>query len=253
MSTTQEYYIRKATETDARGPFTLEQLASLAETGQVDPETYYYDAAAENWVAIGGNPTLLETLFPAKKNLLVKAKTSDQMKTLNTFSSADRPITVNDMLLAAEGRTDDTRNKADPSIAEGRAAAIGLYSALAILIVAAAAFILPSIDLLLALDIGGLLQNPLSLLGLLNLGLAVCLGLGSVGAYPVVRFAAMLGLGFTGTVFYLQGDTLPLAFSAATMAGLFFCTIALNLPGVVLSSFLGFVGACALASHLFTT
>lgn len=253
MSTTQEYYVRKASETDARGPFTLEQLTSLAENGQVDAETYYYDAATENWVAIGSNPALLETLFPAKKSLRVKPKSDAQVKTLNIVSESDRPITVNDMLLAAEGRTEDTRDKADPAISEGRSAAIGLYAGMAILFVTAAAYILPHIDVLLALDLGGLFRNPLALLGIFNLLLGICLALGSVGAYPAVRFAAMLGLGFAGALFYLQGETLPLAYSVATALGLFFCTIVLNLPGVILAAAFGFIGACGLAHHFFTT
>jgi hypothetical protein len=253
MSTTQEFYIRKATETDARGPFTLEQLTSLAETGQVDAETYYYDAASENWVAINANPSLMETLFPAKKSLRVKPKTEAQVKTLNTVSNNDRPITVNDMLLAAEGRTEDTRDKADPAIAEGRAAAVGLYAAMGILFVSALAYILPHIDLVFALDFTGILQNPICLFGALNLALGACLALGSVGVYAVVRFAAMFGFGFTATVFYLQGDTLPLVFSAAAGAGLFFCTLLVNLPGVILAAALGFIGACGVAHHLFTS
>ena len=253
MSTTQEFYIRKATETDARGPFTLEQLASLAETGQVDAETFYYDAATENWVVISSNPSLMETLFPAKKSLRVKPKSDAQVKTLNVVSDNDRPITVNDMLLAAEGRTPDTKDKADPAIAEGRAAGIGLYAGLAILFVTAVAYILPSIDVLFAFDLGGILHNPLCLFGLLNLALAGCLALGSVGVYPTVRFAAMLGFGFTGALFYLQGETLPLVFSAVTALGLFFCTLLVNLPGVILAAALGFIGACGLAHHLFTS
>lgn len=253
MSTTQEFYIRKATETDARGPFTLEQLASLAETGQVDAETFYYDATTENWVAISANPTLIETLFPAKKSLRVKPKTDAQVKTLNVVNANDRPITVNDMLLAAEGRTPDTKDKADPAIAEGRAAGIGLYAGMSILFVTAIAYILPHIDVLFALDIGGILQNPLCLFGILNLALGVCLALGSVGVYPTVRFAAMLGFGFTGALFYLQGEMLPLVFSAVTALGLFFCTLLVSLPGAILAAALGFIGACGLAHHLFTS
>jgi hypothetical protein len=252
MSTTQEFYIRKATETDARGPFTLEQLTSLAETGQLDAETLYYDATAENWAPINGNPALMEALFPAKKTLRVKPKSDSQVKPLNTVASDDRPITVSEMLLAAEGRTADTKDKADPSIAHGRAAAVGLYAGMAVLFITAIAYILPHIDVLFAFELGGILQNPLCLFGLLNLVLGVCLALGAVGTYPAVRFAAMIGFGFAGTIFYLQGETLPLAFSAAAGFGLFFCTLLLNLPGVIVSAVLGFVGACGLAHHLFT-
>jgi len=253
MSTTQEFYIRKATETDARGPFTLEQLSSLVETGQVDPETYYYDAATENWVAISANPGLMETLYPAKKSLRVKPKTEAQVKTLNTVTHDDRPITVNDMLLAAEGRTADTKHKADPAISEGKAAAIGLYAAMGILFVTALAYILPHIDVIFALNLGGILRNPLCLFGVLNLALGACLALGAVGVYATVRFAAMLGFGFTAALFYLQGEPLPLAFSAAAGLGLFFCTLLVNLPGAILAAAIGFLGACGVAHHLFTS
>lgn len=252
MSTTQEFYIRKATETDARGPFTLEQLTSLAENGQVDGETYYYDAGGEKWVAISANAELMATLFPAKKSLRVKPKAPTQVKTLNTVSENDRPITVNDMLLAAEGRTADTKDKADPAIAQGKAAAIGLYAGMAILFVSAIAYILPSINLIFSFDLVGILRNPLCLFGLLNLALGICLALGAVGAYRVVRFAAMIGFGFTGAVFYLQGELLACAFSAATGLGLLFSTLVVNVPGAVLAAVFGFIGACGVAHHLFT-
>jgi len=38
---TQEFYVRNESETEARGPFNLEQLLSLAENGQVTAETLY--------------------------------------------------------------------------------------------------------------------------------------------------------------------------------------------------------------------
>ncbi len=252
-STTQEYYIRQAHESDARGPFTLEQLSSLAENGQVTPDTFYYDAAAETWALVSADAQLLATLFPEKKTLKVKPKSAAQVTTLNTVKSNDRAITVNDMLLASEGRTEDTRHKADPAEAQARAANIGLYSALAVLVVLTAAFLLPSIDLLFALDFTGLLVAGLPLVGLLTLALAVCLGLGAVATYPTVRFAAMLALGFTGAIFYFNGQPIQLGLSAAAGVGLYFCTICLSLPGVLLSAVLGLGGAVGLAHHYFTT
>lgn len=53
---TQEFYIRHASETDARGPYNLEEMVSLAETGSVTVETLYYDATTERWAVIGDNP-----------------------------------------------------------------------------------------------------------------------------------------------------------------------------------------------------
>ncbi len=250
---TQEFYIRKAEETDARGPFSLEQLSSLAENGQADADTLYYDATSEAWLAINSNPALLDALFPAKKSLRVKAKDVSQLKTLNIVNEGDRAITVNEMLLAAEGRTEETKDRADPAIAQARAAGIGLYSAMAVLFITAAAYILPHIDVVMSADVLALLNVPIALLGLLNLGLGVCLALSAVGAYPTVRFAAMLGFGFVGTLFALDGQLFPLGLSAATAVGLYFSTILINVPGVITCAGLGVLGACGMAQYFFTT
>lgn len=253
MSTTQEFYIRKATENDARGPFNLEQLVSLAETGQLDPDTYYYDAAAESWTLISANAELMESVFPAKKALRVRAKTASEVKTLNVVTAQDRPITVNDMLAAADGRTEDTKDKADPEIGRGRAAAVGIYSGTAILLIVALAFILPEIDRVLALDFAALSQTPLVFLGVFHLILAVCLGLGATGAYPTVRFCAVLTIGFTVTLYHLDGQPALLGYSVAANAGLFLCTLMVNMPGVIVSGLVGLAGALGLAHHYFTT
>ena len=60
----QEIYLRNATDTEARGPFNLEQLTSLADAGQVTAETLIYDTAAEQWVALGTNAELMAAAFP---------------------------------------------------------------------------------------------------------------------------------------------------------------------------------------------
>jgi hypothetical protein len=252
MSTTQEYYIRKASETEARGPFNMEQLVSLAENGQADPDTYYYDAATEAWSPISGNAVLMETLFPTKKVLRVKPKSAADVKNLNTFGDNDQAITVDDMLLAAEGRTADTKDRADPAIIQARAAYIGGYACLGILVITAAAYTLPYIDLITTLDTNGILANPIIILGLFNLILGLCIGLGATKAYPLIRFAAMLGFGFAGTLYYFEGETTLLLFSAASAVGLYLCTILLNMPGVILFAVIGLLGSIGLAQHAFT-
>jgi len=250
---TQEFYIRQAEETEARGPFTLEQLTSLAENGKADSDTLYYDAAAEEWLSINTNAALLEALFPAKKSLRVKAKEPLHLHPLNIPREQGHAITVGEMLLAAEGRTQETRHRADPAIAQARAAGIGLNTAMAILFITAAAYLLPLIDVVMAADLRGILQAPFALLGLLNLSLGVCLALGAVAVYPGVRFAALLGLGFAGSLFALEDQAYPLALSAAAASGLYFSTIVLRLATVLAAAVLGVAGACGLAHFLFTT
>ncbi|HYP18287.1 MAG TPA: DUF4339 domain-containing protein [Opitutus sp.] len=64
---TQEFYIRNESDTEARGPFTIEQLSSLIDSGQLTPATLYYEATTEQWTTIEANAELKATLFPAKK------------------------------------------------------------------------------------------------------------------------------------------------------------------------------------------
>lgn len=246
---TQEIYIRNATETEARGPFNVQQMSDLAEAGQVSGDTLVYDANTEQWVALNANAELMSAVFPEKKKLVLKAK---EIKTLNKPDENAKAITVNDMLAAAEGRTDDTKGKADPEIAMMRAAKIGMFGALFTLIAAAAAEILPSTDALLSMDPAKVLANPLIILGLLDVFLAVMLGLGTVSLYPVVRFRAALGLGLIGFFFYAQGLSAPLLQVAAGSVGLYFCTIVTGMIPAVIAAVAGVGGMGALAWHLLT-
>ena len=86
----EEIYIRSATETEARGPFNLEQLVSLIDTGQVTAETLFYDATTEQWAPIGSNPELMAQAFPQKRKLKVKSKV--KMETLNQETDSAAPI-----------------------------------------------------------------------------------------------------------------------------------------------------------------
>ncbi|CAM3155609.1 GYF domain-containing protein [Rariglobus hedericola] len=248
---TQEFYIRNASETEARGPFTHEHLISLAETGQITRETLYYDAAKEQWVPITEDAELIAVIFPEKVSLKLKSKT--KLKTLNVADAAAAPISVDDMLAAAEGRTAETEDKLDPSIARERAAAIGLYSAIVLLLISAAALMLPSIDILANFDPVVLLKHPLVILGAFNTVLAVLLGLQVTQAYPLVRFSAAMGVGLVGFLLWTQSQSTPLAAFALGSAGLYFCTVFVNFAGVGLAAGLGLVGMGGYAFFALTT
>lgn len=249
---TQEFYVRNESETEARGPFNLEQLSSLAENGQVTAETLYYDATTEQWTAISGNAELKAALFPEKKKL--------QMRTRNTAPTMDSaasdsapPITVQEMLAAAEGRTADTKDRKDPAIAMARAAGIGCWCGVVMLIISAAAELLPSIDFLMKFDVGQLLAHPLVIFGVIDVALAVMLALGVVTVYPLVRFRAAVGLGFLGFYFFTQGQTLPALAVLAGSAGLYLSTICVSMTTVLVVSAVGIAGMLGVAWHLITT
>jgi hypothetical protein len=248
---TQEFYIRNAGATEARGPFTQEQLSSLAEAGQVGLDTLYYESTSEKWIPVGTNADLKNALFPEKKKLTVKPKTN--VATLNIEKEDQKPITVNDMLAAAEGKTEDTKHAKDPAIARGRAAKIGLYACTLFLFVAAASEVLPSVNELLALDFNKLLGQPLVFLGAFDLILTLLLLLQMVTLYPLVRFRAALGLGFIGFLFWVRGEPSPLLAVAAGSAGLYLCTIFLDFVALGISVGIGLTGMLGFAYYMLMT
>ncbi len=247
---TQELYIRGINDTEARGPFSVEQLVTLGETGQIDGETLYYEASTEQWATIGSNESLKNAIFPPKKKLTVKQK--ENVPSLNVLKEQQKPITVEQMLAAAEGRTEDTRDKRSIIVAQNISARIGLYSGVVIFLLSTAALLMPHIDVVVALDYAKILEQPLIILGLIDLLCTVLLGLGMAAIYPFVRFRAMLGIGFLGLLFYLQDrPTVALAVVAGS-AGMYFCTVFLRYAPIAVSALLGLAGMGGFAYFMLT-
>jgi hypothetical protein len=242
---TKEFYIRNADETDARGPFSVEQITSMGETGQVSPETLYYDANAEKWIFIKDDPEVKALIFPEKKKLTIKKPSVSQP--LNGETDMRGSIDVTDMLAAAEGRTEDTKSRSAGLVMADRCAKYGLWGCILMLLLAAASEILPNIDVFTAFAPAKLIASPLPLLGLLDLIIAVLLLLGVVSTYPVVRFRAMLGLGFMGFIFYCQGQISLLAAVVSGSVGLYLTTIFLSYGPMFFALLLGLGGMGALA------
>jgi hypothetical protein len=245
---TQEYYIREASETEARGPFNLEQLVSLAETGQVTFDSLWYDSTVEDWAAIGATDELRNALFPEKRKLRMKAREAVQQK-----SDALAPITVEEMLAGAEGRTSETRDKIDPKFAQANAARIGMWSAVLCLVLAAAGEILPAADAIAALDLGKILDQPLVFLGAGDLFMATMLGLGVVSFYPLIRFRAALGLGLYGFLFFAQGSPVSVLTVLMGSTGLYFETVFVEMIPVMVASALGIVGTAGASYFLLSS
>jgi len=245
---TQEFYIRSASETEARGPFSVEQLVSLAETGHVTPETLYYDANAEKWIVIGENAEVHALVFPEKKKLTIKKDA--EVATLNLESDERAPISVHDMLAAAEGQTEDTKDRSAGLVMAERCAKFGMWGCIVMLIVAAAAEILPSIEVLTKFTPAGLMNAPLVILGMIDVFLAVMLLLGVVSMYPFIRFRAMLGLGFLGFVFWTRGEHTPLLAALAGSVGLYMCTVFVSYLPIAIGLGLGLAGMGGLAYFL---
>lgn len=246
----EEIYIRSESETEARGPFNLEQLVSLADTGQVTAETLFYDATNEQWAPIGTSEVLMPAIFPQKKKLKIKSKA--KMDLLNKENDSAAPITVDEMLAAAEGRTAETSGRKDPAIAMARAAGIGRWAIIGMLILGIAGEALPAVDAIMAMDASKLMNHPLVFLGAIDLVIATLLGLGVVTLYPFVRFRAALGLGFLGFIFWTHGYPLPLVALIAGSLGLYVSTVFVSYLPIFVAGALGLVGFGYVAWHLLT-
>jgi hypothetical protein len=247
---TQEFYIRGPSDTEARGPFTVEQLVTLGETGGIDTETLFYDAATEQWAVIGSSEELRNLVFPEKRRLTFKPK--EQVATLNVQQTDQQPVTVEQFLAAAEGRTEDTKERRAYLVGQDRSAQIGLYSSALIFLISAAAFVLPQVDLVTNLDYLAAIKHPLIFLGLLDLLCAILLSLGMAAIYPFIRFRAAFGVGFLGLLFWFQDRPLLALLAVAGSVGMYFCTIFLSYFPVTVAAVLGLGGIGGLAYFLLT-
>lgn len=247
---TQEFYIRNASETEAHGPFTQEQLVSLAEAGKVDPQTLYYEAGTEQWIAIGANADLKAVVFPEKRRLTIRPK--ERIEAVNAAADLAPAISVDDMLAAAEGRTRETRSKRDKTIVMERAARIGRYACTLMLFFSMAGLLGPWIEPIVSFDWRTLISQPAVYFGFFDLGLMLFLLLGEFAVYPVVRFRCALGLGFLSIVFWCQGQVVPIATLAAGACGLYLSTIFVSYIGLAVVSGVGLAGMLAFAYFMLT-
>ena len=235
----EEYYIRSAESETARGPYTIEKLVTLAESGQISPQTLYYDDNLESWAAIGSNHALRDQVFPQRKTLSLR-KHRDSKKEILNREAATEPVRVNELLAAAEGTTEETRFIRQRQRWAERSAAISLPVLGTLLLLSALSLVYPSYGIVMrAFEQGPgglpqLLQTPLVLFGLFDLVAGVIILLGAAEFFPALRLRAMLGAGFLGFTYmaqFLNGyeDGAYLAISSMLFGvGLFVATLTLN-------------------------
>ncbi len=241
-----EYYVRGVNDTDARGPFSIDQLVSLAEAGQVTRDTYFYDATSEQWLLLSSNEAMKAALWPEKKKLGFKQMDFKPINEETTDSAP--PITVQQFLDAAEGMTEETKGKKDKGDMMMSAAQWGTRSAAIISLASAVALVLPGVEGLMAMNVSKIMETPGVILGVVDVIIAVLLFLGVIQIYPFVRFRAVFGLGFLGFLFLAQGQLTPMIAVAAGSVGLYFSTIFLSYIPLAVSALLGLGGMAMLAT-----
>jgi hypothetical protein len=104
MGENRQIYVRNINDAEARGPFSMEQLESLASIGRISVnETYFYDETVEQWLQIGSSDELRTALWPAKKQFGFKRKEFEMLN--GETSGTVEPFTVEEHITAAKGNT----------------------------------------------------------------------------------------------------------------------------------------------------
>jgi hypothetical protein len=252
-----KYYIREADDEEARGPYNPEQLLTLVEASQLSLDTLYYDERLESWVAIRANEELSNICFPAKRSLKLKPTSADGESIPDSEGEA-APYSVEDMLAAAEGDTDEARHLRVIVNDRERAASLMLPLMGTVLLVLAASVLYPAwnvIDNLIegkAPLIDLLMDKPVLILGVADLFLALLLFLGVSAVFPLIRFRALAGMGFFGVLWWahgVNGDPEGFYKCAAAVAvglGLFSATLCSRTRSLFLAVSLAFAGAVVL-------
>ena len=251
----EEYFIRAPEDETARGPYGIGELQTLAEADKLTREFYYFDAKLESWAQIQSNEDLLGKVFPEKKRLGLRKKTTEEIGSINAEDEYMEVVRIDDMLAAAEGNTEETKYVRTKRLWEERAANLSVPMLGIMLFVSALSVLYPSwgiIDAILSDNPDGwtqLFQNPVVFLGALDLVMGVFLMLNATEVFPLIRFRAMLGSGFFATVYllaFLNGDPEGLYLALANLGlglGLYTCTITLRFTVMVVAAAAGIGGS----------
>ena len=255
----EEYFIRGPEEETARGPYGIDELQTLAEAGQLSPEHYYFDPRMESWAIILSNEPLKERIFPEKKKLSLRKKTDDEIASLNQDDDSTEAVKVEEMLAAAEGHTEETKHVRQKRLWQERTAAFSVPTLGVMLLISALSVLYPSWSIINGIinETEGawqlLFQQPVVLLGALDLIMGAFLFLNATEIFPLIRFRAMLGAGFFSVLFfsnYLNGDPQGLWMAVSNLAygiGLYICTLTLSFPLMVSCASIGIAGALGIA------
>lgn len=243
-----EYYIRQPEENEARGPYTVPKISDLLESGKANRDTLYYDEDKDDWLPIVDNVNLRDILFPEKKRLNLKAK--EVANSLNQEDATAPAVTVDEMLAAAEGKTEDTKHLKVKASNMEKAATISLPALGIIMLLSGISNIYPGIAILQQVmddkEYMLLLQHPLLILGIFDLFLALCCFLSVTDSFPLIRFRAMVGLGYFAYIFWAWGELPQLIAVAAGSIGAYICSMTLNLYLMIICAIAGIAGMGAL-------
>lgn len=242
-----DYYIRTPEQDESRGPFDISKLLTLAEAGQITPNTLYYDEDKEEWLPLALNEELKAQVFPEREKLVLKVKEPEPEK-----KEAPEQVKVEDLLAAAEGDTKEKQKLTRQKKSLENAAQLSATGLGIMMILSALAMILPLMpQIQQAAATGGgftlLLNYPTTYFGIFDLVVGILLILSVTEVFPLARGRAMLTLGFGLYVGWAIGDPILMGLSAAAGIGIFLASVSKGLTSMLLALVLGIGGNACLA------
>ena len=240
-----DFYIRTPEQDESRGPFDISKLQTLAEAGQINPNTLYYDEDKEEWIPIALNESLQAQVFPEREKLSLKIHKETETETKAEKEEASG-LNVESMLVAAEGDTEEKRNLTRQKKSLEQAAAMSAAGLGIMMIFSALFMILPLVPAIQAASNDGSLATifnyPTILIGTFDLIVGILLILSVTEVFPLARGRAMLTLGFGVYVGWALGDPLLMGLTAAAGIGIFLATISQSVSTMILAFILGIGG-----------
>ncbi|MBN2234052.1 MAG: DUF4339 domain-containing protein [Opitutales bacterium] len=250
-----EYYIKQPDTDHARGPLTIEQLASLAETGTVTQETLLYDETKEKWKPLSSYKDILPQVFPEQKRIQLKRDTEKRglfgLGKKEEDPDPDTGVNVESILAAAEGKTADTKHKYEALESMERAANIALPGLGFMMAINGIALGYTEVGGLQALfenaPLWAIFTRPFLIFSLFDIFCAVFAFLAVSETFPLIRIRAGLGLGFFGFTFWAWSSPLLAAMAAIVCLCMFLVTVAKRSTSMTLSVVFGVICAIIVA------
>ncbi|MCH8475166.1 MAG: DUF4339 domain-containing protein [Opitutales bacterium] len=247
----EKYFIKDTPDSEARGPFTLEDLQSLGENGHITPESIAYTEEDDRWLEINKRDELMVAVFPEKKKLRIRPK--DEIDTINKESEDDKEISVNDLLAAAEGKTKGSKKAQRVMELQEKGAYWGLTFTGSLLLGLSLVLLFPQLDVLLGFNAGDYITNPFIIMGLLGLGASAIILLQMPEVYPFARFFVSFAFGFLTLYLYSMGESGYILFAFLATGAIFSLTLIAHLYYVIAIASVGLFALVMLATNFLTS
>lgn len=226
-----EYFFKGEGDEDETGPVSLEQLRYLAKEGILHGDIQVRET--DGWTIVALSELLgSATEEPAAKKLSLKRGVTPGEVAAPVLPpgstprkvevSADKTVEIDNILSAAEGKTAASAHSRRLRDRQERLAGVLLPGIMVLLLVSGASFLWLERDLfwraLQNYDFLPLLGHPLVILGVIDIALGLCVGLGSEMAFRLARARGGLGVGFFLVAAYAVPDfVLPLCWAAVSL------------------------------------